>query len=121
MKIKPQIIVKNNHPEFVVLLYEDYEKISAMLEELEDIKSIDSFRASKQEAFPMIVAQRIANGESPIRIFRELRKISQAALAKKLGISRQYLNQIESKARTGNVELLKNISKELHVSLDLII
>ena len=40
MNIHPQIISKNDLPEFVVLPYEEYQNLLVTLEEREDIKEI---------------------------------------------------------------------------------
>jgi DNA-binding XRE family transcriptional regulator len=121
MKIHPQIITKNEHPEFVVLPYVEYEIFLEALEEQLDIKAIDEFRAGNQKTFPMEIAQKISNGEDKVKVFRELRGMSQSNLAKKAGISRQYLNQIESKARTGSAKVLKKIADLLDIDVDLLI
>ncbi len=53
--------------------------------------------------------------------FRDFRKISQAALAAKVGISRQYLCQIESNQRKGSSRILKKIADALGVDVALLI
>jgi DNA-binding XRE family transcriptional regulator len=121
MKIHPQIIVKNKYPEFVVLPYREYEIILETLEEQIDIKAIDEFHMSHQETFPMEIAQKIGNGENKIKVFRELRGISQADFAKKIGISRQYLNQIENKTRIGSAKILKKIADLLDIDVNILI
>lgn len=123
MKIrpKPQIIVQGNVPVFAIIPYKDYEEIMDFLEEHEDVKAVDEFRANGGEAFPHEIAEKIAKGKSPVRVLREYRDISQIELAKRIGISRQYLNQIEGKTRNGNVKVLKKISEELNVPLDLLV
>jgi DNA-binding XRE family transcriptional regulator len=121
MKIHPQIITKNKHPEFVIIPYLEYEAILAELEDKADIKLIDEFHANPQETFSLEIAQKISNGENPIKVFRELRGISQANLAKKAGISRQYLNQIENKTRIGSAKTLKKMASLLNIDLNLLI
>lgn len=86
-----------------------------------EVKAIDAFHANKEEVFPMEVAQKIALGNSPIKVLREYRKISQIDLAKKTEISRQYLCQIENKTRLGNVKILKKIASILNVDMDLLV
>lgn len=121
IRAKPQFIVQGNLPMFVILPYQDYEEIVDSLEEQEDIKTIDEFRADGRKVFPHEIAEKIAKGESPVRVLREYRKISQVELAKRINVSRQYLNQIENKARNGNIKILKKISAELDVPIDLLI
>jgi DNA-binding XRE family transcriptional regulator len=121
MRMHPQIITKNSCPEFVVLPYKEYETILEALEDQLDIKAIDEFHANHQEMFSMEIAQKIGNGENQIKIFRELRGMSQASFAKKVGISRQYLNQIENKTRTGSAKTLKKMADLLGINVDLLI
>lgn len=121
MKIHPQLILKNKYPMFVILPYDEYENILEALEDKTDIKAIEAFHATNQETFSMETAQQITNGASPIQVFRELRNMSQSTLAKKVGISRQYLNQIENKTRAGSAKVLKNLASVLEVDVDLLI
>ena len=121
MNIHPQIITKNNYPQFVVIPYKEYEAILEALENQVDIKAIDEFHANCDEAFPMEAVQKIAKGENPIKIFRELRGISQSNFAKKAEISRQYLNQIENKTRVGSAKILKKMADLLDINVDLLI
>jgi len=121
MNIHPQIISKNDLPEFVVLPYEEYQNLLVTLEEREDIKEIEEFHSSKQHTIPFELLRAIAAGTSPVRAFREFRSLSQAKLAKETGITRQYLCQIENKQRKGTGKVLKKIATILNVDLDLLI
>lgn len=121
MELHPQIITKNKSPEYAIIPYAEYEYLMELYEDQEDLKAVRDFRENGEETFPLELVQKIANGINPIKVFREYRKISQIDLAKKAGISRQYLSQIESNKRQGNVKLLKKISKLLKVDIDLLI
>jgi len=121
MNIHPQIISKNDLPEFVVLPYKEYQNLLVTLEEQEDIKEIEEFHSAKQHTIPFELLQAIAAGRSPVQAFREFRGLSQAKLAKEIGITRQYLCQIENKQRKGNSSVLKKIATILNVDLDLLI
>jgi DNA-binding XRE family transcriptional regulator len=121
MRIHPQIITKNKYPEFVVLPYKEYEIIIEALEDQIDIKAIDEFHSGNGETFSLELVQKLANGENPIKLFRELRKISQTDFAKKAGISRQYLNQLENGTRKGSAKILKKIANLLDIEIDLLI
>jgi len=121
MNFNPQIINKDNIPEFVVLPCEEYDELIRLLEDKEDLKAIDEFHANNEETFPAELVEKLAQGESPIKVFREWRNFSQATLAKEVNVSRQYLNQIERKVRVGNVKTLKKIAEKLKVTIDLLI
>ncbi|KPJ67314.1 MAG: hypothetical protein AMJ43_05535 [Coxiella sp. DG_40] len=121
MNIHPQIISKNDSPEFVVLPYKEYQNLLVTLEEQEDIKEIEEFHSTKQYTIPFKLLRAIATGTNPVQVFRKFRGLSQAKLAKETGISRQYLCQIENKQRKGNISVLKKIAIILNVDLDLLI
>ena len=121
MNVHPQIIIKNNSPEFVVLPYKEYGALLDILEEVEDIKAVQEFHEEEQETIPFTLLKAISDGNSPVRVFREFRNLSQAALAKEVGISRQYLCQIEKKERHGSSKILKSIASVLRIDLELLI
>lgn len=126
MKMHPQIITntKDKLPEFIVLPYHEYVYLLDALEDQddqEDIEAIKEFQAGNKETIPLEILKAIEEGESAIRAFREFRKISQTDLAKKVGVSRQYLCQIEKKERQGNIKLIKKIAEVLDIDIDLIV
>jgi len=121
MKIHPQIISRNNIPIFVVLPLAEYETILEALENREDRTAIQEFHDSHQPTIPWELLQAITKGANAVRVLRKFRQISQTELAKRVGISRQYLCQIENKKRHGNSKVLKAIAKILEIDLELII
>ena len=118
MNIHPQFIKEKEKPSFVILSFDEYKKILEALEDLEDIQACLAAENDNSESFPFDLVKRIADGENTIKAYREYRKISQNALAKKLKVSRQYISQIEAGERKGTATLLKRIAKILKVDLD---
>jgi transcriptional regulator with XRE-family HTH domain len=59
--------------------------------------------------------QRIADGENPIRAWREYRSMSLTTLAKKIEISKGFLSQIENGKRSASVELHYKIAHALGI------
>jgi len=51
--------------------------------------------------------------KTPLRVFRELKGISQYDLAKKLKINRAILSQLETGRVIPNIDLMRQIAKEL--------
>jgi DNA-binding XRE family transcriptional regulator len=81
-------------------------------------------RARKEVAggsplLPKDVVNRLANGESPIRVLREWRGETQMYLSFKTNLSRGYISDIENGRRVGTVEALRLIANVLNVPLDL--
>lgn len=121
MNIHPQVITKNETPEFIVLPYKEYRILIHTAKEQENIKEIEEFRTGDQQTIPLKLLQNIAEGEHPVRTFREFRELSQIKLANAAGITRQYLCQIENKQRKGNIQVLKKIADILKIDLDLLV
>lgn len=74
--------------------------------------------AGEEELIPAAFADRIIDGENPVRVWRDYRGLSVSALAKRAGIAGPYLSQIESGSRKGSVETYKALADALDVTLD---
>lgn len=71
-----------------------------------------------EELIPSQVAYALLDGENPIRVWREYRKLTQQLLAEKVGISKPYLSQIESGKRNGTSEILKRLAQVLNIDME---
>jgi DNA-binding XRE family transcriptional regulator len=122
MKEEIQIIERDGKPEWAVLPYEEYLQLLDQSELLEDIRDFDVINAAidrrEEELIPAEVVYAILDGENPIKVWREYRKLTQQQLADIAGISKPYLSQIETGKRAGTTEILSAIAKALDVSLD---
>ena len=122
MNAPMQVIERDGKPEWAVLPYELYLKLVAEAEMLADIRAYDTEKAAivrgEQELRPSEVTFAILDGNNPIKVWREYRRLSQQQLAGAIGISRPYLSQIEKNKRTGTTEVLLAIAKALKVTLD---
>lgn len=68
---------------------------------------------------PDDVLEKIAVGnQSPIKIIRKYRGMTQDDLANAAGISRPYLTEIETGRKEGSIRSLKSIAKALNVPLE---
>lgn len=118
MKIHPQTIYRGQEPQFIVLPINEYNRLITSIEDSQDIQEVRGYLEAPGESFPMEVALALSEGAHPIRVFREHRKLSQSALAKKVNVSKQYISQLENGDRTGTTRVLKAIAKVLRVDLD---
>ena len=84
----------------------------------DDIAAYDASVARNEESFPLEVVDRLIARESPLKVFREYRGLTQSAFAKNMGTSAAYLSQIETGRRTGSVKLLRRLADALGVELD---
>lgn len=76
--------------------------------------------ASGAPLLPKAVVDRLAKGESAIRVIREWRDVTQMYLSHKTGISQSHISDIENGRRTGTTATLRIIADELKVPLDLL-
>jgi DNA-binding XRE family transcriptional regulator len=116
-----QVIEKDGKPEWAVIPYQEYERLVEEAEMLQDIHTYDQARKAIEEGEELVPSQvtyAILDGENPIRVWREHRRLTQQQLAEAVGISVPYLSQIESGKRKGTVEVLSAIAKALGLSLD---
>ena len=117
---KPQTIEVNG-AKAVILSLKDYERLVERAEMLDDIESFDHAMArlgSGEETFPADVAKRLAAGESPVRVFREYRKLSQRDLAAAAGISVPAISKLETNGSGASVDTMAAIAKRLSVAVD---
>jgi len=120
--MKPQIIERDGRPEWAVIPYADYQRLLERLEDAEDLRAYDRDRAElsagDDEAIPAAVVDRLSAGESPLRVWREHRGLTQQALADATGIGKSYVSQLESGTKTGTVSTLRALAQALQVDLD---
>jgi len=122
--MKAQIIEKNGHPEFAVIPYEDYQHFLELLEDEADARAVaefhEAYAAGREFLVPDEIVRRELAGESPIKLWREHRGLTQQELANRAGISKPYLSQIETGKRQGTVETLSALARSLDVPLDVL-
>lgn len=122
--MKAQIIEKDGHPEFAVISYEDYQHFLELLEDERDARAVaefhESYIAGKEFMIPDEIMRRELAGESPVKLWREQRNLTQQQLAQRVGISKPYLSQIESGKRQGTMETISAIARALEVPIDVL-
>jgi len=118
-----QIIEKNGKAEYAVVPIDEYKLLLEKAEELDDVTAFDKamheLKIGQDEVVPAEVAKRLVGGkESPLRVWREYRGMSQEQLAKQAGISQGQVALIEGGKREGKVSILKRLANVLNVDLD---
>jgi DNA-binding XRE family transcriptional regulator len=83
--------------------------------------SMRAVREGREVVLPKAVADRLANGDNVVRVIREWRDMIQGELAVAVGISQNYLSEIETGRRKGPAELQKRFARALGVPIDLLI
>ncbi|MBR0663264.1 helix-turn-helix domain-containing protein [Roseomonas hellenica] len=73
------------------------------------------------EALPIDAVERIADGESPLRVWREHRGLTASALAAASGVAVSYISEIETGKKPGSAATLAKLAKALRTSVDVLI
>ena len=98
--------------------YEDLLKAEEALEDIQDMKIVQDFLANPTEGVPDQFFSRILDGENCVRVYREWRGLTIAELARRAGLHRVQVHDIESGKRRGSVDTLKKIADALNLPLD---
>jgi DNA-binding XRE family transcriptional regulator len=115
--------------EVAILPRSEYERLKSLESEVEeDVGTARLVARAKKEIaggallLPKEVADRLANGENPIRVLRQFRRLKQAELAtaEGVGITQNYLSDLENGKRKGPFELHRKIAAFLKVPFDLL-
>jgi hypothetical protein len=72
-----QLIERDGKPEYAVIPYDDFEELTRLAEAMRDIESFDAALADPGETVPHAVMRRLVDGESPLKVWREHRGLSQ--------------------------------------------
>jgi len=128
---KPQIIRTEGGEELVVIPLADYEELQRRageedVEEEEWIRDVvaesDAAIARGDEVLlPLEVWRSIDGGDSAVRVLRKHRRLTQADLATKAGITQAFLSEIERGRKVGTTETLKALAKALAVPLSVLV
>ena len=113
-----QIIEKNGKPEFAVLPFDEYQALIAMAEDKSDEAAVLAFRESNEETFPASVVNALIAGDSPIKVYRKHRKMTQQGLADAINKSKVYISKLEAGGRNPSVDVLSKIARALNVDID---
>jgi len=120
--VKTQFIEHNGEPEYAVVPIAEYRALLEKAEALEDVVAYDAARAALEtgadELVPSDVVDAILGGESPVKVWRKHRGMTQTELAEAAGSKQPHIAQIESGQRTGTVAIMKRIAQVLGVDVD---
>jgi ribosome-binding protein aMBF1 (putative translation factor) len=107
----------------ITLQRADFDALLTELEDAEDRatmleRALAKAKGSVPEPLTIEEAGRLIDGETPVKVWREKRGMTQRGLAGLAGISPSLLAEIESGTKTGSVETLRKLAHELKVDLD---
>ena len=108
--------------EFAVIPVEALQRLMDDAEMLADVRAYDAAKSrldrGEDELIPLEITERRLAGESPIRIWRDHRALTQEALAKRSKVSRTMIAAIEAGHKTGGIATLKKLATALKVDLE---
>lgn len=108
--------------EMVTIPREEYDRLQAAAEDLADLQNFDRAKAAlaagEEELVPAEFVNRLLNGERALRVYRDLRGLTQEALAAKAGVNRVTVAEIETGRKQGSVESLRALANALGIALD---
>ena len=98
-----------------------------LLERIEDLEDAAGLRALEEriaadgvpaDALPVEAFERILAGESRLRVWREHRGLTLAALAVAASLPTSYLSEIETGRKPGSIKAWRALAAALGVSMD---
>ncbi len=116
-------IPAESKPEYAVLQIEDYRDLvarAALGDEAVEVRALLA-RAEGAEDIPLEIVKGLSRDESPVRLWRKHRGMTQTELARASHLSNAYLSGIETGKTDGSIRALRTIARALGVDLDLIL
>lgn len=96
----------------------EYERLLDLADVVAANKIMADIAAGREELIPATFANRILDGEPALRVYRDLRGLTQVQLAEASGVNRVQIANIESGARQGSVATLAKLARALNVQID---
>ena len=81
-------------------------------------RTMADIAAYRGEGVPSEYIKRIIDGESPLRVYRDYRGLTQAALAEAAKVNRVQIADIEARRKTGSVATLRKLADALKLTID---
>lgn len=117
-----QIITNHNIPAFAVVPFDEWQHLQARLEDLEDIAEArilsGKIVSGEDETFPDSFVERLLSGDHPLKVWREYRGLTIAALAAICNVSAPAVSQIETGRRKPSSTLLKHLAAALKCDME---
>lgn len=108
----------------VTISRDDWQRLQEQLEDAQDRAAITERRAregrigkeaARRDYLTAEEATRLLNGDSPVKVWRQKRGLSQRALAAKAEIGSSYLAEIETNCKPGSDDAYRKLAAVLNV------
>jgi len=108
--------------EMIAIPVEEYRHLRRAAEELVDLRAFDrakdAMARGEDEQVPADVARRLIAGETPLRVWRDFRGLTQQALSLASGVNRVQIANIEAGTACGSVATLVKLADALGIAVD---
>lgn len=108
--------------EMITIPLDEYKALRNAAEELDDLRAFDRAKAAldagEDELVPAETLKRLLAGENPLRVWRELRGLTQSSLATASGVNRVQIADIEAGRRNGSLETARKLANALGIAID---
>ena len=108
--------------EMVTIPKDEYLRLKAIEEDMADLNSAADvlawIKAGTEELIPSAFVDRLLASHAPLTVWRQHRGLSQAELARQLGVNRIQIIDIEAERKTGSAATLKRLATALQVDMD---
>jgi DNA-binding XRE family transcriptional regulator/PHD/YefM family antitoxin component YafN of YafNO toxin-antitoxin module len=122
---KPVHMTTPGGEEIVILPAAEYRRLVDMAEDARDARiaeqALAEIAAGDTELLTQEEVEAFLDAVSPLAFWRQRRGLTQAALARQVGITQAYLAQIESRKRSGDVDLYRRLAHVLKTDLELVL
>lgn len=104
--------------EMITITRAEYDRLREAAEDLADMQAYDQAIAAGGEAIPLEVVKRMIDGESPLRVYREFRGMTQSSLAAAADVNRVQIADIEAGRSNGSIETMRKLADALRLTID---
>jgi DNA-binding XRE family transcriptional regulator len=110
----PQIIERDGKPAYALVPIDEWDRIVEMLEDVADLQACDEVLADpKHEWVPFAVVQALVEGQNPIKVWREHRRLTREQLAERAGLDTPTITRLEEGRAEIPSELLARLATAL--------
>ena len=103
---------------FVKVPKKEFETLIDKLEDAQDRLALDEALREHEEKVPSALVHRMVAGESPLRVFRQFRGLTQQALADAAKVSKTTISELETGRKDGSIKTIARIAEVLNVDID---
>ncbi len=114
-------IVKIAGQKIAMLPFEEYRKLMDVAEDKADEQAADALAARRdagEEYLPVELADRIMDGENPLRVWRTYRGLTQGQLGQEVNRQAAFISKLESGEAEGGVGLWARLADALGVTIE---